>query len=216
MILQQGTYPIQHSMRHTYRRVAQMMSSPPVYKMPALPIPPILGTVQCIVQYADMHGSTQLALDTTPTQYTKLVTAFCIETTNIIRQYGGYPVRYVGDAVIAVYGGYSLYAADSALHSSIAIQRMVHHALGPAAERRIDTHISITYGSAVCVTYGDSMDILGAPVNMAAKMLSLQRPLIIHDTVQSRLHPKFTDIAIIRDADWPYGVLYEYTGGFHE
>lgn len=203
----------QQSIRRTYERVVRIMQEPLLYRRPALPIYPIHGPTQCVIQYADMRDSTRLALHTTPIQYAKLVTAFCAETTNIIQQHGGHMVRYVGDAVMAIYGGHSLHAADMALHSSIAIQRMAYNALGPAAGRRVDAHIGITYGSVVCVTYGDSMDILGAPVNMAAKMLSLRRPLLMDGSVRSRLHPKFTDI---EDVDWSYGTIHEYTGGFHD
>lgn len=218
MNLVQGVYPVQHSIRQTYERVRRMINEPPPYRRPDLPVPEMHGPTECIVQYVDMHGSTRLALETEPVLYASLVMAFCVETADIIRQFGGYPIKYVGDAVMSLFRGYSLYAADSALSSAISIQRMVYNALGPAANRKVEAHISITHGSVVPIQHDNTLDILGAPVNTAAKLLGLHRSVMVDGGVHARLHPRFCDtITPVLDQDWQYGgTIYEYTGGFHD
>ena len=211
-----GTEPLYNSIRGAYDRITRHMESTDTPAgWPGMPSPGISGRADCAIQYVDMSGSTGLALDTGPDRYALLVTAFCREVAGIIRSHGGYPLKYVGDAVMSVYTGYSLHAADSALGAAVSIMRMMHHAFVPATGESIDTHVGMTYGRVVAVSQGDGIDILGAPVNLAAKLLALGRPVVMDGEFRGRLHPE-SECVGEADVAWPYGgVVYEYTGGFH-
>ena len=213
----EGQEPLYKTIRNSYERITSHMEMQGVPSgWPAVPPPKISGHVDCVIQYVDMSGSTRLALDTDPDRYALLVTAFCREVAQIVRQHGGFPLKYVGDAVMSVYTGYSLYAADSTLGAAVSIMRMMHHAYAPATGMRIDAHSTMSYGRVVAIPQGEGVDILGAPVNLAAKMLALGRPVVMDGRFRERLHPEYEDIRELEDSGWQYGgELYEYTGGFH-
>lgn len=210
--------PLHTSIRHTYERVRRHMEGPDMPAgWPEMPPPAMSGLADCAIQYVDMSDSTNLSLHMDPVRYAALVTAFCRETALIVRLHGGHPLKFVGDAVVSIFTGYSLHAADSALGSAVSTMRMVHHALRPASGMRISVHVGMTYGRVVAVRQGGGLDVLGAPVNLAAKLLSLRRPVVMNGAFRERLHPESGDISEMPNADWPYGgTIHEYTGGFHD
>ena len=209
-----GARPLDATIRDSYGRIARDMGGEP-RRWPPLPVPDISGHTDCAVQYVDMSGSTRLALDTGPSHYAALVTSFCRETAAVIMRHGGHPIKYAGDAVISVFTGYSLHAVDAALGSAISTMRMVHHAFVPATGVRADVHIGMTYGRVLAMHQGDAMDILGAPVNVASKLLALHRPVVMDSAFRDRLHPEYENIEMV-ECEWPYNdTIYEYTGGFH-
>ena len=184
---------------------------------PEMPPPAISGLADCVIQYVDMSDSTRLSMCMDPLRYAALVTAFCRETALIVRRHGGHPLKFVGDAVVSIFTGYSLHASDAALGSSISVMRMVHRALRPASGMSIGVHAGMAYGRVVAVRQGGGLDVLGAPVNLAAKLLSLRRQVAMDGAFRERLHPESRDISEISDANWPYGgTVHEYTGGFHD
>lgn len=211
---QGGQEPLHNTIRSAFDRIRRHMEGEPP-EWPALPPLEVRGRTDCAIQYVDLSGSTRMAVEAGPERYAALVTAFCRETAAIVLQHGGHPIKYVGDAVMSVYTGYSLHAADAALGSAVSTMRMVHHALGPATGRRITVHVGMTYGRVMAVPQGWGVDMLGAPVNLAAKLLALHRPVVMDSEFRERLHPETCDIERL-DCAWPYGgAVYEYVGGFH-
>ncbi len=214
---QDGLEPLHTSIRHTYERVRLHLERDTPAGWPETPPPAISGLADCVIQYVDMSDSTRLSMYMDPLRYAALVTAFCRETALIVRRHGGHPLKFVRDAVVSIFTGYSLHAADSALGSAVSTMRMVHHALRPASGMRIGVHVGMTYGRVVAVRQGGGLDVLGAPVNLAAKLLSLRRPVVMDGSFRERLHPESRDILEMSNADWPYGgTVHEYTGGFHD
>lgn len=212
-----GRQPLHVTIRNSFERVrACLEADGPLEGWPQMPPPEMSGPTACVIQYVDLSESTRLALDIDPLRYAALVMAFCRETALVVRQHGGYPLKYVGDAVVSIFTGYSLHAADSALGSAVSTMRMVEHALGPAAGARLRVHVGMTYGKVVPVRQGGGLDVLGAPVNLAAKLLALQRPVVMDGAFRGRLHPECGDIIKIDSSCWQYGgTIHEYTGGFH-
>lgn len=209
-----GQEPLHVGIRNAFDRIRLHMEGEP-RGWPALSPPDISGHVDCAVQYVDMSDSTRLAMEAGPERYAALVTAYCRETAAIVLQHGGYPIKYVGDAVMSIFTGYSLHAADAALGSAVSTMRMIHHAFVPATGVRVDVHVGMTYGGVVAVPQGLGVDILGAPANLASKLLALHRPVVMDSAFRERLHPESGDIVGL-DCVWPYGgTVYEYVGGFH-
>ena len=213
-IRQGGQEPLHSTIRSASDRIRRHMAGmPPAW--PALPPLDMHGHTDCAIQYVDLIGSTRLAMEAGPERYAAMATAFCRETAAIVLQHGGHPIKYVGDAVMSVYAGYSLHAADAALGAAVSAMRMIHHAFVPATGVRVDVHVGMTYGRVMAVRQGWGVDVLGAPVNLAAKLLALHRPVAMDSAFRERLHPETSDIRRL-DCAWPYGGdVYEYTGGFH-
>lgn len=212
-----GQEPLDNTIRNSFERITEHMKMRGVPSgWPPVPAPKISGHVDCVIQYVDMSGSTNLALGAGVDRYALLVTAFCREVAQIVRLHGGHPLKYIGDAVMSVYTGYSLNAADSALGAAVSIMRMMHHAYAPATGMRVDAHAAMSYGRVVAISQGAGVDILGAPVNLAAKMLALGRSVVMDAGFRERLHPESEDILELDAPGWRYGGrLYEYAGGFH-
>lgn len=207
--------PLYQSLRESLCRIQNDMDAGTIAGWPPHNTPPISGVSECVVQYVDMSDSTKLAIQLPPTQYASLVTAFCRETAMIVIRHGGYPIKYVGDAVVSVFAGYSLHAVDTALGSAISTMRMIHHALVPGTGVPIRAHVGMSYGVVAAIPQGNDIDILGAPVNLAAKLLQIRHPIVMDDSFRGRLHPEYVDV-IQLDVPWIYGGnIYEYTGGFH-
>ena len=209
-----GQEPLYVDIRNAHERIRRHMDGEPP-GWPAVPPLEMHGRTDCAIQYVDLSGSTRLAMEAGPERYAALVTAFCRETAAIVVQHGGHPLKYVGDAVVSVFTGYSLHAADAALGSAVSTMRMIHHAFVPATGVGVDVHIGMTYGHVMAVSQGWGVDVLGAPVNLAAKLLALHRPVVMDSAFRERLHPETCDIKRL-DCAWPYGGdVYEYVGGFH-
>lgn len=212
-----GQDPLHVSIRNAYRRISEHMEADGVPQgWPDMAPPAISGVTDCVIQYVDLSGSTKLALGMEPLRYAALVTALCREVALVVRQHGGHPLKYVGDAVVSVFTGYSLNAADAALGSAVSTMRMIYHAFGPATNIRAEVHVGMSYGKVVAVPQGGGVDILGAPVNLAAKLLALRRQVVMDGPFRNRLHPECRDIRKVDGTDWQYGGdIYEYVGRFH-
>lgn len=212
-----GQDPLSVSIRNAYERIVKHVGSSGIpHGWPDIPPPAISGITECVIQYVDMSGSTKMSLEMDPLRYAAMVTAFCRETASIVQQHGGHPLKYVGDAVVSVFTGYSLNAADAALGSAVSTMRMIYHAFNPATSIRAQVHVGMSYGKVVVVPQGGGLDILGAPVNLAAKLLALRKQVVMDGAFRDRLHPECADIEEVRTDDWKYGgTVHQYVGGFH-
>ena len=212
-----GQDPLHVSIRNAFDRIRTHMGSAGTPSgWPDMPKPHISGMTECVIQYVDMSGSTKLSMSMDPLRYAAMVTAFCRETALVVRQHGGHPLKHVGDAVMSVFTGYSLNAADAALGSAVSTMRMIYHAFNPAVNIRAQVHVGMSYGTVVAVPQGGGVDVLGAPVNLAAKLLALRRQVVMDGTFRDRLHPEYDSIRQVDAPDWQYGgTIHEYVGGFH-
>ena len=71
--------------------------------------------ISLVIMYADLVGSTNMSMTLPVEKMVTIIRAFTYEMTSIMRSYGGYVLKYVGDAVIAFFpSGYNkLLACDS-------------------------------------------------------------------------------------------------------
>lgn len=212
--MQDGQEPLHNTIRNSFERIRGYMKGRP----PEWPAPPdmdVYGHMDAVIQYVDMAGSTKLAMQVGLERYAAMIVSFCNETSGIVMKHGGRPIKYIGDAVLSVYTGSSIHAADTALEAAISIMRMIHHAYVPATDTRVDVHIGMTYGQINSIRQWWGADILGAPVNLASKLLTLERPVVMDSAFRDRLHPETQNIELYTKP-WPYtSRVYHYTGGFH-
>lgn len=143
--------------------------------------------VKIAVLFADIAGSTRMSI-TLPTQVlASIVQVFSQEMSLVVAGYGGYVLKYVGDAIIAFFPGEfnSQIACNNAVNCARAMMRIISECLNPTFNERgypsIGVKIGIDFGANLVVLYGRSeaksyIDIVGSSISVAAKITSVATP----------------------------------------
>jgi class 3 adenylate cyclase/tetratricopeptide (TPR) repeat protein len=138
------------------------------------------------VLFADLTSSTELADGMDPEDVRTLLSAFFATMTREIRRHGGTVEKYIGDAVMAVFGLPVAHEDDPvrAVRAALDMQAALRHfnaerraADGNAAE--LHMRIGVNTGDvAASGAAGDGRDFLitGDPVNVASRLQSLAEP----------------------------------------
>ena len=146
-----------------------------------------------------------------------------------MRSYGGYVLKYVGDAVIAFFPGQfnKLLACDKAVQCANSMITVIKNGINPILNQynypELCIKIGIDEGENVIVQYGHDksslIDILGYGMSITAKLTSLTNPnkITIDEDIYDILHPeiksKFTEIK--HDVEkWKY--LDKHTGRIYK
>src|SRR5919199_10102 len=166
--------------------------------------------VSLVIMYADLVGSTNMSMTLPVDKMVTIIRAFTYEMTCIVRSYGGYVLKYVGDAIIAFFpSGYNkLLACDKAVQCAESMITVIKNGINPILNRHdypeLCVKIGIDEGENVIVQYGHDksslIDILGYSMSITAKLTALTNPnkITIGKDVYDVLHPeiksKFTEI----------------------
>jgi adenylate cyclase len=179
----------------------------------------INSKIPLVVMYADLVGSTNMSMTLPIDKVVTIIRAFTHELTSIVRSYGGYVLKYVGDAIIAFFpSGYNkLLACDKAVQCAESMITVVKNGINPILNQydypELSVKIGIDEGENVIVQYGHDksspIDILGYSMSITAKITSLTNPdkITIGADVFGLLHPeiknKFVDVKS-DISDWNY------------
>ena len=136
-----------------------------------------------VILYVDIDGSTKMSMALPPDQFATILHIFSQEMSMTISEYGGYTLKYVGDAVIALFPAEydkrqaSKNAVECAKSMQEIIKKCINPELGVHGMQEIRIKISIDYGDVQVVLYGKSLershiDIVGSSISTAAKMIS--------------------------------------------
>ena len=163
-----------------------------------------------VIMYADLVGSTKMSMTLPVDKMVTIIRAFTYEMTSTVRSYGGYVLKYVGDAVIAFFAaGYNkLLACDKAVQCANSMISVIKNGINPILNQHdypeLCVKIGIDEGENVIVQYGHDksslIDILGYSMSITAKLTALTNPdkITIDEDVYDTLHPeiksKFTEI----------------------
>jgi adenylate cyclase len=166
--------------------------------------------VSLVIMYADLVGSTNMSMTLPVDKMVTIIRAFTYEMTCIVRSYGGYVLKYVGDAIIAFFpSGYNkLLACDKAVQCANSMITVIKNGINPVLNKydypELYIKIGIDEGENVIVQYGHDksslIDILGYSMSITAKLTSLTDPdkITIDEDVYDILHPeikvKFTEV----------------------
>jgi class 3 adenylate cyclase len=166
--------------------------------------------VSLVIMYADLVGSTNMSMTLPVDKMVTIIRAFTYEMTCIVRSYGGYVLKYVGDAIIAFFpSGYNkLLACDKAVQCANSMITVIKKGINPILNQYdypgLCVKIGIDEGENVIVQYGHDksslIDILGYSMSITAKLTALTNPnkITIDEDVYDILHPeikgKFTEI----------------------
>ncbi|MFL6342572.1 MAG: adenylate/guanylate cyclase domain-containing protein [Nitrososphaeraceae archaeon] len=166
--------------------------------------------VSLVIMYADLVGSTNMSMTLPVDKMVTIIRAFTYEMTCIVRSYGGYVLKYVGDAIIAFFpSGYNkLLACDKAVQCANSMITVIKNGINPILNQydypELYVKIGIDEVENVIVQYGHDksslIDILGYSMSITAKLTSLTNPdkITIDEDVYDILHPeikiKFTEV----------------------
>ncbi len=137
-----------------------------------------------VVMYIDINGSTQMSRDLSSSKLALIIQIFSQEVSISIANLGGYVLKFVGDAVIALFP--SEFNAEKALENSFAcasnILNIIKNGINPVFIENdfpeITIKIGIEYGDAIVLVYGKNVsfahiDIIGFSISIASKITSL-------------------------------------------
>jgi class 3 adenylate cyclase len=172
------------------------------------------------VLYVDIDGSTQMTLSLPSDTLATMLQLFSQEMSLAVASYGGYVLKYVGDAVIALFPAEHdrRQACTSALECGRTMVEIVSRCINPVLCAKgmpeLKVKVSIDLGEVLVVLYGKGLenshiDIIGPSISMAAKMLSLVQSgrIIMGQTARDSLAQSISGGLVQIDADesvWSY------------
>ena len=172
------------------------------------------------VLYVDLVGSTKMSSEMSVEQVALIISSFAQEMAQSIKQYCGYVLKFVGDAVI----GYFIakedesLAVDNAIKSAKLMISIIRKGINPILNQNgcpdLMVKIGIDFGENMIIRYGGNpelsiVDIIGNSMNICAKIQNMAKPnqiLIGNDVYQkisSELQKEFTE-KIWKNHEWRY------------
>ena len=159
--------------------------------------------VHIFVMYVDLVGSTNLTLSLPVEKIVTIVSSFAQEMAYTVTQFGGYMLKFVGDAVLAYFNAENelVYPADNIINCAKSMLKVITVGINPiltiSGYPPLAAKIGIDHGQNIIVRYGSDIkkshvDILGPSMNMAAKIQNMAEPnqLLIGGDVYNKLHPE--------------------------
>jgi adenylate cyclase len=141
-----------------------------------------------VILYADLEGSTHMSTVLDLRDLTSILQIFVQEMSVTAIKNHGYILKYVGDAVIVYFpiidNNFSL-ASNNAISCAMNMVLIVEQGINPVLEEfgfpKLQIKIGIDSGENAIVEYAFSIknshvDIIGYPMNIAAKITSLAKP----------------------------------------
>ena len=174
-----------------------------------------------VVMYADLVGSTKMSMTLPVERMGKIIKAYSHELSSVVESYDGFVLKYVGDAVIAFFpSGFNKYlSCDKAFQCATSMINVIVNGINPILEKDKDNYpklavkIGMDEGENLAIQYGydksSPIDLIGYPMNVAAKMTSLTGPnkITVGNNVYKLLHPtllsEFQEMQI-KETEWNY------------
>tara|TARA_Y100001949_G_scaffold170735_1_gene172269 strand:- start:68 stop:919 length:852 start_codon:yes stop_codon:yes gene_type:complete len=176
--------------------------------------------VPIFVMYVDLVGSTNLTLSLPEEKVVKIISSFAQEMAYTVTQFGGYMLKFVGDAVLSYFNADNdlIYPADNIVNCAKSMLRVITEGINPVLIANsyppLAAKIGVDHGENIIVRYGSDkrkshVDILGPSMNMAAKIQNMAKSnqLLIGGDVYDKLHPetqKSFEKKILNKAEWNY------------
>src|ERR687897_104768 len=168
------------------------------------------------VLYVDLVGSTRMSTELAPDFLSKIVTVFSQEVSYIIEHFGGFVLKFVGDASIGYFP--SSHKLDDIVLCGESVVYVVRNAINPLllqmGHAGIEVKVTSDYGQHTIVRYGSDhersyVDIISATMNLAAKMQSVAvaSQMIIGNSLYDKLSEDLQQIFAKANLDqikWNY------------
>jgi adenylate cyclase len=193
--------------------------------------------VMLVILHIDLVGSTRMSSDLPTDRLAAIIQAFTQEMSITISAYGGFVLKYVGDAIMAFF-----LATDdkylpcvNAVNCAHSMIKIIREGINPILNQydyaEINVRVGIDLGENVVVQYGwdifnidgkklkrPHFDILGHTINIATKMTSLGKPdqivigQMVYDVLDDREKSSFHRLQVSADV-WSY--MSDYSGGIY-
>ena len=199
----------------------------------------VFSKLHMVVLYVDLVGSTTMTLEMPAEKIAIIISSFSQEMAAVIRQYHGYVLKFVGDAVIGYFVSdedeiYGTGAADDAVNCAKSMVSVIQKGINPILNQYdypdLMVKIGVDFGQNIIVRYGadiehSHVDLMGPAMNIAAKIQHMAKPnqILIGTDVYQRIHKnsqkEFKQI-IWKNNEWRYRSrltgeiykVYEYKG----
>jgi adenylate cyclase len=158
--------------------------------------------ISLIIMYADLVGSTNMSMMIPIDKMVTIIQGFSFEMSHLVHNYGGYVLKYVGDAIIAFFPldyNKSL-ICNKAIECAQLMITIIKKGISPILYQynypELQVKIGIDVGESIIIQYGHDershIDILGYSMNKSAKITSLTYPntITIGEDMYSNLNPK--------------------------
>jgi class 3 adenylate cyclase len=186
--------------------------------------------VNVVILHIDLLDSTRLSMTLPADRFVTLIKTFTQEMSLMIRAYGGYILKYVGNAIVAFFitnSGDLYLPCINAVNCAYAMIRVTQEGINPILNQHdypeIRVRVGIDVGENVVVQYGwdiyeldnkqtvkkQHLDILGYTISIAAKMKALARPdqiivgQLVYDMLDDKQKSTFNILLISTDI-WNY------------
>ncbi len=193
--------------------------------------------VMLVILHIDLVGSTRLSSDLPADRLAAIIQAFIQEMSITISAYGGFVLKYVGDAILAFFlaNDDKYLPCVNAVNCARSMIRIIREGINPILNQydyaEMNVRIGIDLGENVVVQYGwdtfnvegkklkrPHFDILGYTINIATKMTTLAKPdqivigQIVYDFLDDRQKSTFHRLQISPDV---WGYMSDYSGGIY-
>jgi adenylate cyclase len=175
--------------------------------------------IDLVIMYADMVGSTKMSMMLPTEKVVTILKAFSHELSSVIESYGGFVLKYVGDAIISFFPpGFNKYLiCDKVYRCASSMLATVRNDINPVFRRHdypdLEVKIGIAEGENVVIQYGrdksSQIDLIGYVMNVASKITSITPPnrISVGGTFYSLLHPNSQcdfEEANLEERRWKY------------
>jgi adenylate cyclase len=147
----------------------------------------ISSKIPLIIIYADLVGSTTMSMTMSVEKLVAIIRAFTHELFHVVDSYGGYVLKYVGDAVISFFpcsinNDNKYLSYGTTVECARSMINVIKDEINAILNKRygypeLSVKIGIDAGENAIVQYGyeqrSPIDILGYTMNVAAKITSL-------------------------------------------
>lgn len=180
----------------------------------------INNKTRLVVLCVDLVGSTKLTLSLTPQELISIINIFSTEMSMIISGYGGYVLKYIGDAVIGIFPADfdSQKACINFIMCAKTMINIITQVINPVFNNKlplIEIKIGIDLGDLMIVVYGKNVeiahiDIIGSVISIAAKITALAKPnqILISENIFNTIAKVTKDISLKKldteDKNWDY------------
>jgi class 3 adenylate cyclase/ferritin-like metal-binding protein YciE len=178
--------------------------------------------IPLLIIYADLVGSTNMSMTLSIDKLVDVIRVFAHEISHIVDSYGGYVLKYAGDAVISFFPGRvndkdKYRASDTSVECGESMINVIRETNGILNKKfgypELFTKIGIDAGENAIVQYGfgqlSPIDILGYSMNIASKITSLtgaNKVSIgenVYKSLDRKLQREFHELSI-SDGRWKY------------
>jgi adenylate cyclase len=179
----------------------------------------INSKTQVVVMYVDINGSTKMSRDLQSSELSLIIQIFSQEISLSITNFGGYILKFVGDAVIGLFPAEHnpSKALDNSFACAVNVLDIIKNGINPIFKKyslpAINVKIGIEHGDAIILVYGKNMefahiDLIGFSISIASKITSLASPNEIiagenaYNLVGDNQKKFFIELASEKESEW--------------